>query len=209
MQARASTHLSAKEQRLLVQKYQEQGCQHSLDRLVRTNLKLACKVVSRYRHTRVDKDDLLSEAVQGIMRAAQKYDCNASASFATYAYYWIRAFCSRHLESYTKEPWQQSLDKPINTTGGTIATLIPDGAEMIDMTAERNELLARVRTAIKGFSEGLNEREETIFNLRTVAEEPLTLLELGDCFGITKERIRQIESSLFDKFKGYLLHAIG
>jgi RNA polymerase sigma-32 factor len=46
---------------------------------------------------------------------------------------------------------------------------------------------------------GLNERERRVFEARRLAEEPLTLEELSAEFGVSRQRIRQIEVRAFEK----------
>jgi RNA polymerase sigma-32 factor len=43
-----------------------------------------------------------------------------------------------------------------------------------------------------------------IFHERLLAEEPLTLQEIGDKYGISRERVRQIETRLKRRLKDYL-----
>ena len=45
----------------------------------------------------------------------------------------------------------------------------------------------------------LNEREKRIFEARRLAEEPATLEDLSAEFGVSRERIRQIEVRAFEK----------
>jgi len=47
--------------------------------------------------------------------------------------------------------------------------------------------------------EGLNERERRVFQARRLSDEPLTLEELSSEFGVSRERIRQIEVRAFEK----------
>ena len=47
--------------------------------------------------------------------------------------------------------------------------------------------------------QGLNERERPVFEARRLAEDPLTLEELSAEFGVSRERIRQIEVRAFEK----------
>jgi RNA polymerase sigma-32 factor len=45
----------------------------------------------------------------------------------------------------------------------------------------------------------LNERERRIFEARRLAEEQITLAELAEEFGVSRERVRRIEVSAFEK----------
>ena len=49
--------------------------------------------------------------------------------------------------------------------------------------------------------EGLNEREREIFVERRLRDQPLTLEELGTRYGVSRERIRQIEVKAFEKVR--------
>jgi RNA polymerase sigma-32 factor len=60
---------------------------------------------------------------------------------------------------------------------------------------ERNQRHTMLMEALKG----LNERERRVFEARRLADEPLTLEELSAEFGVSRERIRQIEVRAFEK----------
>jgi RNA polymerase sigma-32 factor len=60
---------------------------------------------------------------------------------------------------------------------------------------ERNQRRGMLNDALKG----LNARERRVFEARRLAEEPLTLEELSTEFGVSRERIRQIEVRAFEK----------
>ena len=62
-----------------------------------------------------------------------------------------------------------------------------------------NEELVRRREYLASALETLNERERRIFEARRLAEEPLTLEDLSGEFGVSRERIRQIEVRAFEK----------
>jgi RNA polymerase sigma-32 factor len=47
----------------------------------------------------------------------------------------------------------------------------------------------------------LNARARRIFEGRRLAEDPMTLAELADEFGVSRERVRQIETRAFDKVR--------
>ena len=64
--------------------------------------------------------------------------------------------------------------------------------------AEREEFSARQKLMLEAMSI-LNEREVRIIEARRLSEPPLTLEQLADEFGVSRERIRQIEGRAFEK----------
>jgi RNA polymerase sigma-32 factor len=54
----------------------------------------------------------------------------------------------------------------------------------------------------------LNDRERRIFEARRLADEPITLEELADEFGVSRERVRQIEVRAFEKVQKAVKHNI-
>jgi RNA polymerase sigma factor (sigma-70 family) len=55
------------------------------------------------------------------------------------------------------------------------------------------------RQVLAGVIDVLNPRERRIFEARRLAEHPMTLEELGAEFGVTRERVRQIEARAIEK----------
>ena len=54
----------------------------------------------------------------------------------------------------------------------------------------------------------LNERERRIFETRRLADEQITLAELAEEFGVTRERVRQIEVRAFEKVQNVAKHRL-
>jgi RNA polymerase sigma-32 factor len=76
--------------------------------------------------------------------------------------------------------------------------LIDDTMDQETALAESEEAQRR-RGMLNNALKGLNERERRVFEARRLAEEPLTLEELSAEFGVSRERIRQIEVRAFEK----------
>ena len=57
--------------------------------------------------------------------------------------------------------------------------------------------------------ESLNDREKHILMERRLADEPKTLEELSQVYGVSRERIRQIEVRAFEKLQAALLRLAG
>jgi len=78
-----------------------------------------------------------------------------------------------------------------------------------DEQVEDKEFSEILREKLQTFGADLTGRDREIFELRTIAEEPLTLQEVGDRYGITRERARQIERRMMDRLRDYLREELG
>ena len=90
--------LTRDEQIAHVDAFQKTGDKRSMDALIRSNIPLAIKIAKKHVRNSVDIDDLLSEAVTGIMRAAESFDPACGASFTTYARQWMTAKCQQFVQ---------------------------------------------------------------------------------------------------------------
>jgi RNA polymerase sigma-32 factor len=63
----------------------------------------------------------------------------------------------------------------------------------------QHEELDNRRQALSSALEVLNDRERRIFEARRLADDPVTLEELAEEFGVSRERVRQIEVRAFEK----------
>jgi RNA polymerase sigma-32 factor len=94
-----------------------------------------------------------------------------------------------------------SLNAPVRNdaeSGEWMDWLVDDSIDQETALAESEEREQR-RGMLNEALKGLNERERRVFEARRLAEEPLTLEELSAEFGVSRERIRQIEVRAFEK----------
>jgi RNA polymerase sigma-32 factor len=95
-----------------------------------------------------------------------------------------------------------SLNAPVRTDmegGGEWQDwLVDDAPDQEERLVESEELSQRKAYLAKAM-DTLNERERRIFEARRLAEEPATLEDLSEEFGVSRERIRQIEVRAFEK----------
>src|ERR1700723_520106 len=94
-----------------------------------------------------------------------------------------------------------SLDAPIREDGDSgewMDWLVDDSASQENRLAETEQSEKRHKALGQALSV-LNERERRIFEARRLADEPITLEELADEFGVSRERVRQIEVRAFEK----------
>jgi RNA polymerase sigma-32 factor len=105
-----------------------------------------------------------------------------------------------------------SLDAPVGDGDGRQTTrmeLLPSAGKGPDDIAEGAELSELVHERLGEFRKTLGGKDLQIFDKRLVADEPLTLQELGDEFGVSRERVRQLEVRLTGKLREYLKTSLG
>ncbi len=85
--------------------------------------------------------------------------------------------------------------------------LLPDQTESVEnRLAERDETNKRRKLLIQAMDQ-LNDRERRIITERKLRDIPLTLEELSQSYGISRERIRQIEAKAYEKVRSFIISA--
>jgi RNA polymerase sigma-32 factor len=104
-----------------------------------------------------------------------------------------------------------SLNSPVRDDGDSGEWqdwLVDDSASQETRLAESEEYDNR-RRALGEALTVLNERERRIFEARRLVDEPVTLEDLGGEFGLSRERVRQIEVRAFEKVQAAVKNRIG
>lgn len=100
-----------------------------------------------------------------------------------------------------------SLDAPVDREGGSAVShvaLLPDHRESADEVLAREEWLRILEDRLPEFEKTLGDKEKKLLRERLLAEEPKTLQELADQYGLTRERARQIEAKVISKLREFL-----
>ncbi|TNE86341.1 MAG: sigma-70 family RNA polymerase sigma factor [Deltaproteobacteria bacterium] len=95
--------------------------------------------------------------------------------------------------------------------GRTLAEVVPEvGATPVDEQAARHELGAILQQKLAAFAESItDDREKIIWSRRMVAQDPVSLSQLGEEFEVSKERVRQLEARIKKRLKAYLESELG
>ena len=109
---------------------------------------------------------------------------------------------------------EKSLDAPVGDADGRAISkvdMMPSVGAGPETQMADNELQALLKDKLADFRATLagKEKDVAIFDLRLVADDPLTLQDLGDRFGISRERVRQLEQRLLGRLRDYLKREMG
>lgn len=176
--------------------------------LVQSNEGLVYQVARKFEH-RHDIDDLMQEGRIGLLRAAQDFNPKR-ASWSTYARYWVYAHIVRFAKrakvvggnaTKRREVPVFSLNVVNDQDSEWLDRLESEDAPVTEHL-EQQELVRQVREVAARLK--FNERERYVVNMRLLRETPCTLEQIGDRFGFSRERVRQIEVRVLDKLKRHL-----
>ena len=98
-----------------------------------------------------------------------------------------------------------SIDQPSDDeSAGTLLDVLPGPTPTAEERVANAEFRQEVGEKIHAFGATLKDKEAVIFSERLLAEKPLTLQEIGNKYGISRERVRQIEERLKKRLRAYL-----
>ncbi len=105
--------------------------------------------------------------------------------------------------------WEVSLDSPVRTDSeDRHLDFLPSSDTPVDVAVAREEIDTALREHLEVFKEQLSDKERLIFEERMISDDPKTLQALGKSFGVSRERVRQIESRIKKKLRHFLRERI-
>ncbi len=105
--------------------------------------------------------------------------------------------------------WEVSLDAPIKEgSDNERIEFIAAQAASAETQVAKKEMEAIIREKLGSFKKQLSERELYILEKRIFSDTPATLREIGEGYGITRERVRQIENSMIKKMRTHFQREI-
>ncbi|KAB1439100.1 sigma-70 family RNA polymerase sigma factor [Pseudodesulfovibrio senegalensis] len=98
-----------------------------------------------------------------------------------------------------------SLSQPVGeNSDATRMDFLPALDPGVEEKLANDEITGLLIDNLKTIEPLLNEKEVVILNDRLLSEDPVTLREIGEQFGVTRERVRQIEARLLKKIREHL-----
>jgi len=158
---------------------------HCRDLLIECNLRLVHKLASQHLQPGQNLDELKSDAHISVMRAVEKFDYGRGFKFSTYATWAIVKNFARSIpdEHTHRMRYMTGYDEIFDSK----ADIHTDEQELV-MVAEQ------AKQRVNRLLEHLDPRTREVIRMRTGIDgsAEMTLEQIGNHFGITKERVRQI-----------------
>jgi RNA polymerase sigma factor (sigma-70 family) len=168
--------------------------------IVQANLPLVLAMAKRTKLTGVDFSELISEGNMALLRSVDKFDCSRGFKFSTYA-------CRAILKSFSRVAIRSSRYRSRFPTE-------------FDPALEKSDFIERKRQEVEEFCvdelrsiltenlANLNDVEKKVIRARFALDatdsdqaQPMTLEQVGEIIGVTKERVRQIQNKALEKLR--------
>jgi len=171
--------------------------EHFREYLVRTNLALVLAMAKRTRLGDVDFAEIVSEGNMALIRAVDKFNVDRGFKFSTYA-------CRAILKAFSRTAQKSSRHRT------RFPVEFEPEMEKSDWTDRRRDAVEEdcideLKAIVDRNLADLSQVEETVirrrFNWKQEDESPLTLEEVGQIIGVTKERVRQIQNNALLKIR--------
>lgn len=169
------------------------------EQIAETNLALVLAMAKRTRMSEMDFADLVSEGNMALLRAVDKFDCERGFKFSTYACRAILKAFSRHGIKLSKYRQRFPADfDPKMEKSNYLETKRSDF---------ESDTALEVKRIVVENQANLTDIERTViehrFRLDGVEqdEKPMTLEQVGQIIGVTKERVRQIQNKALEKIR--------
>jgi RNA polymerase sigma-32 factor len=106
--------------------------------------------------------------------------------------------------SQRMDSWDVSLESPVRSdSDDEQKNFIPTDGPGIESMVAGKEMKQKLTELLDILKSKLNDKEKMILDKRLLTDEPLTLQNIADSFGISRERVRQIEVNLLKKMKKF------
>lgn len=169
------------------------------EQIAETNLALVLAMAKRTRMSEVDFADLVSEGNMALLRAVDKFDCERGFKFSTYA-------CRAILKAFSRQGMKLSKYRQRFPTD-----FDPKLEKSDHLDTKRSEFVddaaSEVKRIVMDNQCELSDIERTVieyrFRLNTPEDtaKPMTLEQVGQIIGVTKERVRQIQNKALEKIR--------
>ena len=162
------------------------------DELLTGNLRFVISVAKNYQGQGIDLGDLIAEGNFGLLKAIKNFDWSKGNRFISYAVWWVKQSILQCLNENAR-----TIRYPVN-----VIQALQKEKRKADNPEDAFEDEVNLKTELNKLMSMLDEREQMIIkDYHGLSGTPMTLQEIGDELGLTKERVRQIKEKALRKLR--------
>jgi len=165
------------------------------NQIIRANLRLVVSIAKRYVGPAEDFFELVSDGNMSLMRAAEKFDVSRGNKFSTYASWAIIKNFARSIPAVLRHR-----DRFCTSQLDMFSTVEDARANQYEQESTQLRRESEVQRILKRLDTRERQIIEDRFGLAR-GQEPRTLKQIGAAMGITKERVRQIQTRTMGKLR--------
>jgi len=166
-------------------------------KIVTANMGLVLAMAQRVDYPAVEFTDLISEGSIALLRATEKFDCARGVKFSTYA-------CRAIFKGFSRVA-KQTYRRRSRYTVQLDSFMEKDNFLTVKRQNAHDDWVDELRTIVRQNLAELSTMEMSVVRLRFSLDDddrkPLTLKQVGEKLGLTKERIRQIQNKALEKLR--------
>ena len=200
--------LKREEERELLHRYKENNDLVARQKLITHNLRYAFSLVNKYKDKGVPMSDLIEEANCGLIESVDNFDISQDVKIITYARwrmeYYMQCAIERQNKIKTEELPEENEKQSYNDSDDDIINT-PSSCEQ-DEEADENDIFSETtaKESVASIIGVLTEREDDFIRMYygiVPYNKTYTYQEIGNKYGITKERVRQIIDKIMRKLR--------
>lgn len=207
--ARSAPILEWADERVLIEGWQQRKDRTALEKLLLSHVRIVFAWVRKLSTDRAEQEEMVSEGILGLIKAADMFDLARDVRFSTYARWWVKnsvltAF--ERLRSIVELPAGMRAEEgqQVKQSTDLFDMLVcddPTPEERMIAISSRDQLRARLADALTG----LNEIDREIVTSRTLKHPSETINDLAARLNMNTTKVRQVERRAMSRLKNELL----
>lgn len=207
--ARSAPVLEWADERILIEDWQSKKDRSALETLLLSHVRIVFAWARKLSTDKAEQEEMLSEGILGLIRAADMFDLGREVRFSTYARWWVKnsvlnAFGRLRTIVETPAGARSEGAQQVKQSSDVFDMLVSDDPtpeEQMIATSSQDQLRQRLAEAMTG----LDDIDREVVMCRTLKQPPETINDLAARLKMNSAKLRQVERRAMSRLKHELV----
>ncbi|WP_295512676.1 sigma-70 family RNA polymerase sigma factor [uncultured Sulfitobacter sp.] len=210
--ARSAPMLEWEQERALIEGWQTNKDPSALEELLLSHARIVYYWARKLSSDQADREDLISEGIIGLIKAAEMFDLERDVRFSTYARWWVKnatITARNRLHAIVDTPEGTSKEIPAPTRHSvddenTLLSLVsddPSPEEHLITRSSHQKMCKNISEAMAG----LDAIDREVVQCRMIKQPPESVKDLSVRLGVNSDKLRQLERRAMVRLKTELV----